>query len=226
MVAAHPDDEVLGCGGTIAAWADRGHEVSILILGEGATARMAGQVGLPEVLAGQARESAHILGAVELDLVGLPDNRFDSVDLLEVVRSVEARIEQIAPNVVLTHRRDDLNIDHEVTARAVITATRPQPGSVVRHVAAFEVPSATEWSFGGSARAFNPGYFMEIGNHLETKVRALETYESEVRDFPHPRSIENVRNRAAAWGAVVGVQAAEAFEVVRSIRLLGDGRRD
>ena len=222
VLAAHPDDEVLGCAGTIARLARAGEAVHICILGEGATARYdtRGSAGTAEVdaLAATSREVAELLGAKEVRLLGLPDNRLDTVPLLEVVQHVEAVIDELQPEVVYTQHGGDLNIDHVTLYRATLTATRPVPGHPVRAVYAYEVASSTEWSFARFEPAFRPTTFVEIGATLEVKLRAMEMYEAEVRPFPHPRSPEALRARAHHWGSAVGVEAAEAFELVRELR--------
>ena len=219
VVAAHPDDEVLGAGGTIARLANEGADVTILILGEGAASRRPGQDQGAEVeaLAAQAQEAGRLLGAKEVVCKGLPDNRFDTLPLPDVVKIVEEWVDRVSPETVYCHHAGDLNVDHAVAARAILTATRPQAGSVVRDVFAFEAPSSTEWTFGQLSSAFTPNRFVDVSDTLETKIRAMETYRSEVRPFPHPRSPEALRAAALRWGSVAGFGAAEAFEVVRSL---------
>ena len=212
VIAAHPDDEVLGCGGTIARLAEEGHEVCIAILGEGITSRYDQRDKAdPKLLAvhqERCRRAADMLGAAELFTYELPDNRFDSVQL---VASIE-------PQTIYTHHGGDLNVDHVVTHRAVMTAPRPVAGQVVKEVYAFEIPSSTEWSFGQFTPVFRPAVFVEIEKYLEGKVAAMECYESEARAFPHPRSPEALRALALRWGAAAGLCAAEAFELVRQVQ--------
>ncbi len=222
VVAAHPDDEVLGCGGAMARWAREGHEVSVAILGEGITSRherreQADPAKL-QALQAACRESARILGAREPFQYGLPDNRFDTVPLLEIVKIVDALIQKLSPELVVTQHGGDLNIDHVLTYRAVLTATRPMEKSPVRRVYAFEVASSTEWAFQKFAPAFHPTVFVDIGNTLDAKLRAMRAYEAETRPFPHPRSPEALTAIARRWGSVAGVQAAEAFELVREVQ--------
>jgi len=219
VVAAHPDDEVLGCGGTIGRLAEEGHAVSIGILGEGATSRD-GTDGPAEVevLRQQSRQAAELLGAKEVMLAGLPDNRFDTVPLLDVVKRIEAWVDQVQPEVVYTHHAGDLNIDHAIAARATLTAARPLPGGVVRELYAYEVPSSTDWSFDRCGAPFRPNTFVDIADTLDTKLEAMAVYTSETRPFPHPRSAEALRANAVRWGGTAGVTAAEAFELVRATR--------
>ena len=222
VVAAHPDDEVLGCGGTMARLANEGQEVRIAILAEGMTSRyeqreQANQKELDQLHA-NAQQAADKIRAKELVLCKLPDNRMDTVPLLEVVKLVEDLIEKFKPAVIYTHHPGDLNVDHGVVHRAVLTATRPIPGQLVREIYAFEVPSSTEWAFQRLEPSFRPSVFVDIASTLETKVSALACYDTETRKFPHPRSPEAVRAIAMRWGSVAGFQAAEAFELIRSLR--------
>jgi len=147
----------------------------------------------------------------------LPDNRFDTVPLLDVIKIVEDLIVRLQPEVIYTHYRGDLNIDHVITHRAVLTATRPQTSQPVKEIYAFEVPSSTEWSF-DQFSPFQPNVFVDISATLKLKQEAMALYESEARPFPHPRSSEALRAIAQRWGSVVGFGSAEAFELVRSLR--------
>jgi LmbE family N-acetylglucosaminyl deacetylase len=220
VVAAHPDDEVLGCGGTIARLAREGHEVYLSIVAEGMTSRSASRAASDpvqvETLHARAREAAKLLGVKETFLHSLPDNRLDSVPLLDVVKIVEALVAQTSPERIYTHHPGDLNIDHQIVSRAVLTATRPMAGSPVREIYEFEVPSSTEWAFQQNGD-FRPNTFVDISQTLELKLQAMACYESEVRPFPHPRSPEALRAIAQRWGTVVGRTAAEAFQLVRAI---------
>jgi LmbE family N-acetylglucosaminyl deacetylase len=222
VVAAHPDDEVLGCGGTMARLAAEGAQVSVLILAEGLTSRIgfdpvrdAEQLRLHQA---RARRAGALLGAREVVLTQFPDNRMDTVPLLEVTQTIEREIARVQPEVVFTQHGGDLNIDHVVTFRATLTATRPLAGSPVKRVYAYEVGSSSEWSFQQFAPAFHPQVFFDISGQLERKVAAMQIYESEAREFPHPRSPEAIRASARRWGSVAGVSAAEAFCCVRELR--------
>ena len=223
VVAAHPDDEVLGCGGTAARLTQEGHSVHIAILGEGLTSRRSqrSKTDAKQLvrLHHQAHKAAAKMGAKGVVLFKLPDNRLDTVPLLEVVKLVERLIQELEPEVIYTHHPGDLNIDHGLVYRAVLTATRPMPGQCVREIYAFEVPSSTEWSFHRLGPIFRPSVFVDVSSTLEAKIAALACYYSETRKFPHPRSPKAVRAIAARWGTVAGCPAAEAFELVRSVRL-------
>ena len=222
VIAAHPDDEVLGCGGTISRFANEGHDIYVAILGEGITSRHdnheQSHQSLITTLQENCQQVAEMLGARDLFLFQLPDNRFDTIPLLDVVKIVEELIDQIHPQTIYTHHGGDLNIDHTVVHRAVITATRPMIGTPVREVYAFEVPSSTEWSFGQFRTEFRPNVFVDITDTLDLKLNSLSLYETEIKKFPHPRSKEGLKAIARRWGSTVGLEAAEAFELVRSIK--------
>ena len=158
-----------------------------------------------------------ILGVRNLTFGEFPDNRMDSVALLDITREIEDRIARIKPDTVLTHHAGDLNIDHRRVHEAVVTACRPQPGHSVRTLLSFEVPSSTEWHLGGSAPAFLPNWFEDITATLDRKLAALDAYEVELRDWPHPRSRKSVEYLARWRGSTVGAQAAEAFMLGRQL---------
>lgn len=222
VVAAHPDDEVLGCGGTIAKLVSEGHQVTVGILGEGVTSRSDQRADVDQsalaVLQGQATHASRSLGVHEVIFGGLPDNRFDSVPLLEIVKLIERWIGKVKPSRVYSQHGGDLNIDHSVTYRATLTATRPTgAGCGVCEVLAYEVPSSTEWAFHSFEPVFHPNIFVNIEKYFDQKVDAMRAYDSEIRAFPHPRSEENMRALATHWGATAGVPLAEAFQLVRRL---------
>ena len=221
IVAAHPDDEVLGCGGT-AAGLSAHSDVHIGILGEGITARYPSPESAPQNeldrLTAEAKSAAKVLGASDVVFGGLPDNRFDSLPLLDIVKTVEGWVDRYKPEIIYTHHPGDLNVDHGLTYRAVLTATRPTEGTSVREIYSFEVASSTEWAFQSIEPVFRPNTFVDITATIDRKIQALQAYKSEVRPFPHPRSPETLRSMARRWGSVSGTEYAEAFELVRSIR--------
>lgn len=210
VVAAHPDDDVLGCGGFMARLSAAGASVEVLLLSDGVTSRA---IQPQEVVQRQAsaREALAILGVTEAQLEHFPDNAMDTVPLLEVARVVSERVEATEPDTVLTHSLTDLNIDHRLTAEAALIASRPQPGSPVRRVLHFEVPSATGWR--PSATPFDPRFHVDVSAFVEDKLTALRCYDAEMRAWPHARSYEAVEALMRWRGASVGVAAAEAFEV-------------
>ena len=222
VIAAHPDDEVLGCGGTIAKLAAQGEEVHILILATGLTSRVGFDLGkTPDALQthlGRARRAAALLGAKNVNIAGFPDQKMDALPLLAITHRIEAEIDSIKPQTIFTHHGGDLNLDHVITLRATLTATRPTAGCVVRSVYAYEVPSSTEWAFQKFEPKFQPNVFHDINDTLAKKTQAMQIYESETREFPHPRSPQALEAIAKRWGSVCGLKAAEAFEIIREIR--------
>ena len=217
VIAAHPDDEALGCGGTMARHARQGEDVHVLFLAEGVTSREgAGEVE-SEARADAARDAAKALGAKPPRFASMPDNKLDTVPLLDVIKAVEAALADIAPDVVYTHHGGDLNVDHGIVHRAVLTACRPLPGCPVRAIYAFEVPSSTEWN--DSAEVFIPNRFVDISATIDAKMTALECYSGEMRPFPHPRSVQAIEALARWRGAAAGLEAAEAFHVIRRVVL-------
>lgn len=222
VVAAHPDDELLGCGGTLARHIREGDSVSVLILGEGLTSR---QDSREQGLLNEDLDNLHTdmkmalgkLGIRSVFSLAFPDNRFDSVPLLDVVKAVEGVKKRVEPELVYTHYIGDLNIDHRITVQAVLTAFRPQPGESVKEIYSFEVPSSTLW-MPGETSSFNVNYYVDITEYLDLKLRALSCYQSEIRPWPHARSLENIESLAKMRGASIGVEAAEAFILLRGIR--------
>ena len=220
-MAAHPDDEVLGCGGTISKMRAGNVPVTIVILGEGITSRknipVEKQKELLEALHEDARKAGAILGVEDVRLFNLPDNRFDQVPLLEIVHVLEGVIQDIKPTVVFTQHGGDLNVDHVQTFRATMTATRPMAGTSVRTLLSYEVASSTEWAFQQFSPAFHPSVFVDIDGFVDSKINAMTAYESEKRQPPHPRAEESLRAAAVYWGKAASMMAAEPFHLVRAL---------
>jgi LmbE family N-acetylglucosaminyl deacetylase len=208
IIAAHPDDEVLGCGGTVALHAKAGDEVTALIACEGESLRYGpGGVGQTEHM----RRAAQTLGLLESRPLGFPDQRLDTFTLIDLIAPLERAVRELRPAVVYCQFGGDANRDHELLFRAALVATRPiEP--YIRVVYAFDTASSTEW---GYPRAFVPDTWVDITTTLEQKLCAMACYESEVRPYPHPRSLDALRNRARAWGNQCCVDAAEVFMTVR-----------
>ena len=225
VIASHPDDEVLGCGGTIARHSELGDEVHVAILAEGITSRddkrdAAGRNNELAELKKAVKEAHGILGVASTYHHDYPDNRMDSIDQLDINKLVESIINRIQPDIVYTHHRGDVNLDHDRTHDAVVTACRPMPGNQgVREILFFEVQSSTEWQVPGTGITFMPDWFVDISKHLETKLEALRAYASEMRPWPHARSLEAVEHLARWRGSNIGVKAAEAFMLGRKLVL-------
>lgn len=222
VIAAHPDDEILGVGGTVAKHVDDGDIVYALILGEGQTSRkVCRDLTSQETILSLHEDSlraAKVVGYQEVFFENLPDNRFDQVDLLDIVKKVEYYISKLQPRIVYTHHRGDLNIDHQYTFQSVLTATRPLEDNPVKEIYCFETVSSTEWNFSYGNNVFIPNMFVNVTNMLDKKKKAMQMYKSELCAPPHPRSIENLEICAKRWGSIVGKEYVEAFEMIRRIK--------
>lgn len=216
VVSAHPDDEILGVGGTLRKHSDRGDDVRALIACEGVTMRYEEEHG--KRLAEQSQRASKILGIQEVRFGNLPDQRLDTVPLVEVITKVEEFINSFQPEILYTHFGGDVNHDHNLLFRAVQVAARPYAAESVRELLAFETPSSTEWATPAIQGSFHPGVFVDISETLQAKIEAFCCYENEVRRGPHPRSVDSLRARAKTWGSYVGMDAAEPFHVIRSLR--------
>jgi len=212
VVAAHPDDEVLGCGGYIASRVKSGDEVVVTFVSDGVTSRD-GNLGIEEIEARRhaARSAAKVLGVKDVSFGDFPDNKLDSVPILDVIKTIEAVVNRVQPSIVVTHFGGDLNIDHRIVNQAVLTVCRPTANQVVKQLMFFEVPSSTEWQLPIEGEAFVPNWFEDISQTLGLKVEALNMYKYELREWPHPRSVRAVEHLAHWRGASCGVDAAEAF---------------
>lgn len=220
VVAAHPDDEILGVGATAARHIAEGDEVYALILGEGQTSRGMHRQDVDREIVGALHqntlESAKEIGYREVYFADFPDNRFDEVDLLDIVKMVEDKIRALKPQIIYTHYSGDLNIDHQYTARAVLTATRPVGDYCVEEIYAFETLSSSEWNFDHSAQAaFSPNVFVDITDYYHQKEAAMKCYVSELCDYPHPRSFTGMDVLSKTRGMAAGMQRAEAFMLIR-----------
>jgi LmbE family N-acetylglucosaminyl deacetylase len=213
-VVAHPDDEALGAGGTLARHVAEGALVTSVFLTDGVGARGSNDAAV-NARARAAHEAAKLLGCSKPHFFSYPDNRLDEVALLDVVQPLERLIQECRPDVIYTHHGGDLNVDHAICYRAVMTACRPLPGSNVRHIYGMEVASSTEWALDGSS--FQPTRFVDISATIKAKRLALDAYADEMRPAPHPRSFEAIEALAHWRGATAGVDCAEAFTVLRSI---------
>jgi LmbE family N-acetylglucosaminyl deacetylase len=230
VFVAHPDDEVLGMGGTILKHSQKGDFVKVVYLATGITSRRStnfqNSVSYEQNenkrkemqkeikdLRNDAKKSCNTLKVKDSKFYDFPDNEMDSVPLLKIVKVIEKEIKETKPDRIYTHHFHDLNIDHRTVFNAVLTATRPI-GSSVKEIISFEVPSSTEWNY---PTQFNPNYFIDIKSQLSAKIKAMKSYKNEIRNFPHPRSVENLKNIAERWGSVSGMKSAEAFEIIRKI---------
>ncbi|QMU66470.1 MAG: PIG-L family deacetylase [Flavobacteriaceae bacterium] len=224
VVAAHPDDELLGLGASMNRLiTEFDCTIRVVILGEGITSRSDQRdIDLWEKELESHRNNIEnarkSIGYHSVRIHDFPDNRFDAIDLLEIIKIVEKEKHEFNPEVIFTHHGGDLNIDHQRTFEAVITAIRPMKREKVTTIITFETPSSTEWRASIDPRHFIPNLFIEVSEeNLKAKIKGMESYEFEKRIFPHPRSPEALRTLAKRWGIVVGKNYAEAFCLVRNI---------
>ncbi len=215
IVVAHPDDEVLGCFGTVARLIKEGYEAYTLILGEGKTSRDDIDENELKILKDEIKKANQTIGIKKVFTQNFPDNRFDSIDLLDIVKVIERVKNEIKPDIIFTHYEKDLNIDHQITYKAVITSTRPMKGESVKEIYSFEILSSTEWNY---PLSFSPDTYFDIGKTIDLKLKAMKEYNSELCTFPHPRSLEGIELNAKYWGMRVGKSYVEAFKLIRSIK--------
>ena len=224
IVVAHPDDELLGLGATLHKLINEYNVVShVVILGEGITSR----ADVRDVKAWENELAVHreniknaqmAIGYHTTSIYDFPDNRFDSVALLDIVKVVENEKKQFNPDVIFTHHGGDVNVDHQKTFESIITACRPMKDEKVKMIITFETPSGTEWRSPTDPRHFLPNLFFSVSeSDIDAKIKGMESYEFERRDYPHPRSPEALKIQAQRWGVVIGNNFAEAFCLVRSI---------
>ena len=222
VIAAHPDDELLGCGGSIAKYLNNGVLVKVLFLGEGSTCRY-DDPSCKEAVAAIAErnlwavEALGVIGVTDFEFYNLPCGRFDQTPIIVINKIIESVIRQFSPDTVFTHSAGDSNNDHRIAHRATIMATRPCGENVVNRLFCYEVLSSSEWSYTSS---FLPNYFISLTeSQLLAKWSALECYATEMRDYPFPRSWVGVKNLAEKRGMQAGIEFAEAFQLVREFEL-------
>ena len=224
LVVAHPDDELLGLGATMNKLIKKHNStVHVVILGEGITSRSdvrntdAWQKEL-EKHRSNIKNAQAAIGYQSLSIYDFADNRFDSVDLLDIIKVIEKEKEKFGPQIIFTHHGGDVNIDHQRTFEAVITGCRPMAHEGVKTIITFETPSGTEWRASSDPRHFIPNFFIEVdGENIDAKIQGMESYEFEKREFPHPRSPDALKIRAQMWGIANGCNFAEAFQIIRVI---------
>jgi LmbE family N-acetylglucosaminyl deacetylase len=210
VVAAHPDDELLGCGGTIALHTRRGDSVTAVIVCEGESLRY-GRGG--KNMCAQTMAACRKLGITDIRLLGLADQRLDTMTLTDIIQPLEQIVRETRPNLVYTQYGGDINRDHELLFKALLVAARPLE-AYIEAIYSFDTASSTEWAF---PRTFVPDTWVDITETLETKLEAMACYHSEIRDYPHPRSLEALEHRAKAWGNQTCLDVAEVFMTVRRV---------
>lgn len=217
IVAAHADDEALGCGGTIAKHVENGDEVNVVFIADGVSSRSESNTEDLDRRMAAASRAHDILGINKSEYLGFPDNKLDSIALISIVNPLEILVNDLKPQIIYTHHYGDLNIDHRITHQAVMTCCRPTPENTVSEIYTFEVMSSTEWNT-PSINPFVPQMYVDIGDYLNIKLSALEAYDEEMRNSPHSRSIEHLQALAIHRGHCCGIKAAEGFMVERIIK--------
>jgi N-acetylglucosamine malate deacetylase 1 len=224
LVVAHPDDELLGLGATMHKLIKKYNAIiHVVILGEGITSRSdVRNIQAWEKELKKHRQNIEIaqstIGYQSLSIHDFADNRFDSVNLLDIIKVIEREKQKFGPQIIFTHHGGDLNIDHQRTFEAVVTACRPMAHELVKTIITFETPSGTEWQASSDPMQFIPNLFIEVTEEdIDAKIRGMESYEFEKRVFPHPRSPQALRIQAQRWGIATGTHFAEAFCIIRGI---------
>lgn len=220
VIAAHPDDEIYGMGGTIAKLASEGHEVHVLIVTDGCTAQYAGRPDLPEIIEKKHREAIKanaLLGVKQVHFGTFPDMKLDTIPHVELNRLIEETVDNVQPDTVYTHFYGDVNLDHQMVYRSTLVAVRPVPGQCVRALYCYRVPSSTEWSPQLSQTAFFPNTMVDISDFTQKKEDALTAYQTEMRAYPHPRSAQYVRETDRACGLQWGMGSSEVFMLLRNL---------
>lgn len=216
VVAAHPDDEILGLGGTIARHVAEGDRVTTVIIADNGTARY--EDDTISSVRQNAYEAAHRLGVEKVLFAGFADQKLDTLPILEITQWIEKVVKDIQPQIIYTHHRGDMNRDHQIVQEATLTAARPYSTPYVERILCYETPSSTEWAGSYPEKQFIPNLYVDITPYLEQKLYAMSAYATELGTFPHPRSLEALRIRAMHWGSAIAAGAAEPFFLVREIQ--------
>ena len=220
VISAHPDDEVLGAGGTVAKLTAKGAECHLLIVTDGSSSQYRDSDKLAEIIEAKKRETqncADILGIKSIHYGGLPDMKLDVVPHVEINQAIEKVIDELQPNTVFTHFWGDVNMDHQNVYKSTLVAVRPVLGQVVKELYCYRVPSSTEWTPNKEDTMFMPNYFVDIEKYAEQKYKAFACYATELREYPHPRSVQYLRETDKTAGLRVGLIAAEEFVMLRKI---------
>ncbi|MGN0197019.1 MAG: PIG-L deacetylase family protein [Candidatus Gastranaerophilaceae bacterium] len=217
IVAAHPDDEVLGCFGTVSKMIKQGYEAYTLILSGGKTSRGTIEQRELDELKDELYKANALIGIKKVYQLDFPDNSFDAVPLLSIVKEIEQIKNEIKPEIIFTHHIGDMNVDHQLTHKAVLTATRPMGNECVKTIYSMEIPSSTEWNSYTKETIFCPNTFIDISETIEDKVNAMGIYKSELREYPHPRSLQHIKELAKGNGTKVGLRYSENFMLIRKV---------
>jgi LmbE family N-acetylglucosaminyl deacetylase len=220
VIAAHPDDEILGLGGTLLKHTANGDKVYIHILTDGHSSRKRENDNIEKSVKKRlscAEKAADTLGAAALHFSDFLDQKLDAVPIIKIIHEIESFAAKINPDYVYTHHTGDVNYDHKVTFQAVINAFRPASNIFPVKLFSFETISASEWGLPASESLFNPNYYVDISAFLKKKLELIKCYEDELKEYPHPRSLKGIELIAQRWGTVIHSEAAEAFILLRGI---------
>ncbi len=219
VVAAHPDDDAFGCGGTLRKLANRNNKIYAIYFTDGVSARKYKKKLKKNIYDRKknAESASKIMGIKKCIYHSFPDNQLDKIPLLQIIQKIEDQIKKIKPDLIFTHFENDLNLDHQIINRAVVTATRPKPNLKLKKILLFETLSSTEWKFSSKTKNFSPNYFVDISKTIKNKIKSIKCYKKEVYNWPHPRSEKGVRTLAMFRGQSVGLKFAEAFQLLRNI---------
>ena len=220
LVAAHPDDELLGCGGTLLYFKKKGYDIKIIFLSDGESSRLRKKNKKKLLIKRREKQAIKISELCNFrkpSFARFPDNQLDGVLLIKIIKFIEREIIKFKPSILITHNENDLNIDHKTVFDAVVTATRPSTKTFVNSIYCFETPSSTENNFSNLKVNFNPSLYFDISKFINKKIDLLKVYKNELKSYPHPRSLEGVRVLAKYRGTQIGKKYAEAFYVLREL---------
>ncbi|MDA9838481.1 PIG-L family deacetylase [Candidatus Pelagibacter sp.] len=213
VVVAHPDDETLGCGGTIQKYVKLGHEVYIIVFADGESSREKYDSVKIKKRFNQLKQVCKLFSCRIYKSHNYPDNQLDKISNLEIAQHIENAIKAIKPKIIFTHHNNDLNIDHRKISNATLTACRPTPQNTIKELYYFETISSSEWNFNTDVKTFSPNKFVNIEKFINKKIKAIKFYKKELKAYPHPRSLEGIKNLARYRGQSVGMKFAEAFMI-------------
>ena len=220
IIAAHPDDELLGSAGTLMYLISKGYKVKIIFLCDGESSRNINQKTIKSLINQRKKQAIKVSKLCKFNepvFANFPDNKLDTIPLLEIIKFIEREIKKFKPSILITHNENDLNIDHRLTFKAVITATRPSTKTFVKSIYCFETPSSTENNFSKIKTSFNPNIYFDITKFMSEKLKILKIYKNELRKYPHSRSLESIKVLAKYRGTQIGTHYAEAFYLVRGL---------
>ena len=219
VFAAHPDDEILGCGATLLKFIKKGYKVKTFFLSDGEGSRSISKKKLSNFVLRREKQAIIVSKKAKFEkpeFKRLPDNKLDSVPMLDIVKFTERQILTHRPEIIFTHFENDLNVDHQITFKAVMTATRPMSRSFVKKIISFEIPSSTDFNFTvNRKKIFNPNLYFDITASIKKKLDLFKIYKGEIKKWPHPRSLKSIKNLAMYRGSQIGIKYAEAFSLIR-----------